>query len=106
VRGDMPSTLLSLEPEFAPGFEPGQKTWGAAALFDYRLTPSDEVYWRWDRLDNDPVTRANVRAFNVGYLRRLGESSRIAFDYQRKDDVSYNDDELNTRFAIRWSVLY
>jgi hypothetical protein len=106
ARGDMPSTLLALEPEFAPGFEPGQTTWGAAALFDYRLTQDDEVYWRWDRLDNDPVTRANVRAFNVGYLRKLGENSRLGFDYQWKDDVTFNDDELNTQLSIRWNLVY
>jgi hypothetical protein len=106
VRGDMPSTLLSLEPEFAPSFAPGEETWGAAALFDYRFTANDQVYWRWDRLDDDPVTRANVRAFNVGYLRNLGQSSRLGFDYQWKDEVTFNDDELNTHFTIRWNVVY
>jgi hypothetical protein len=105
VRGDMPSTLLALTPEFAPGFTPGEKTSGSAAFFDYRLTSRDQVYWRWDQLANDPVTRANVHAFNVGYLRQIGESSRIGFDYQRKDDVTFNDDELNTHFSIRWNIL-
>jgi hypothetical protein len=106
VRGDTPSTLLSLQPVFAPGFEPGRKTRGATAFFDYRLTSNDQVYWRWDRLTNDPVTNENVRAVNVGYLRRLGESSRIGFDYQWKNTVTFNDDELNTHFAIRWNISY
>jgi hypothetical protein len=106
ARGAMPSTLLALEPTFAAGFEPGLKTWGASAFFDYRFTVADEMYWRWDRLDNDPVSRANVRAFNVGYLRRLGESSRLGFDYQWKDDVTFNDDELNTQLTIRLNVVY
>ena len=106
ARGDMPSTLLALEPEFAPGFEPGEETWGAAAFFDYRVTEDVVVYWRWDRLNNDPVTRENVRAFNVGYLRRLGESSRLGFDYQWKDEVTFGDDELNTQLSIRWNMLY
>ncbi len=106
ARGDMPSTLLGLEPEFVAGYEPGAKTWGAAAFFGYELTANDELYWRWDRLDDDPVTRANIRAFNLGYLRRIGDNSRLGFDYQWKDDVTFNDDEVNTRFAIRWNLVY
>jgi len=106
VRGDMPSKLLGLEPEFVAGYEPGAKTSGADAFFDYRLTLKDEVYWRWDWLGNDPVTRADVRAFNAGYLRRLGKSSHIGFDYQWKNGVTSNDDKVNTRFAIRWSLVY
>jgi hypothetical protein len=42
----------------------------------------------------------------VGYLRRLGEHSRIGVDYQWKDDVTFNDDELNTQLSIRWNVVY
>jgi phosphate-selective porin len=106
VRGDTPSTLLGLEPDFAPGYEPGAKTSGADAFFDYRLTMKDEAYWRWDWLKDDPVTRADVRAFNAGYLRRLGKNSHIGFDYQWKNGVTYNDDKVNTRFAIRWSLVY
>jgi len=106
TRGDMPSRLLSLEPEFAPGFEPGVDSWGAAAMFDFRLTDRDDVYWRWDRFDNDPVTRNDIRAFNAGYLRRFGESSRLGIDYQSKNDVTFNDDELNSKFTISWNVVY
>jgi hypothetical protein len=106
VRGDMPSTLLSLEPEFAPAFVPGATSWGAAALFNYNLTRRDDVYWRWDRFDNDPVTGVDIRAFNLGYTRSIGEHSRIGIDYQSKSDVTYNDDELNTKLSISWSLLY
>ena len=106
TRGDMPSRLLSLEPEFAPGFEPGVDSWGAAAMFDFRLTPRDEVYWRWDRFDNDPVTRNDIDAFNAGYLRWIGESSRLGIDYQSKSDVTFNDDALNSKFTISWNVVY
>ena len=98
----MPSTLLSL----APGFAPGEKAWGATAFFDYKLTRAADVYWCWDRLENDPVTNANVRAVNVGYLHRLGEHSRLAVDYQWKDDATFNDDELNTQLTLRWSLIY
>jgi len=97
---------LSLEPEFAPGFEPGVDSWGAAAMFDFRLTPRDEVYWRWDRFDNDPVTRNDIDAFNAGYLRWIGESSRLGIDYQSKSDVTFNDDALNSKFTISWNVVY
>jgi hypothetical protein len=106
VRGDMPSTLLGLEPVFAAGFTPGEKTAGATAFFAYRLTADDELYWRWDRLYNDPVTRADVHASNLGYLRKLGEHSRIGFDYQWKDGVTFNDDAVNNSVSIRWNVVY
>jgi hypothetical protein len=106
VRGDMPSTLLSLEPEFAPGFAPGLKTSGATAFFDYRVTQNDQIYWRADRLTDDPVTRADVHAFNVGYLRRIGEMSRIGIDYQWKSGVTFNDDKVNTQLAVRWNLVY
>jgi hypothetical protein len=106
ARGDMPSRLLSLEPEFSPGFEPGLESWGAAALFNYRLTSKDDVYWRWDRFDNDPVTREDIRAFNIGYLRQIGDTSRLGIDYQSKSDVTFNDDELNSKFTLSWNVLY
>ena len=105
-RGDMPSRLLSLEPEFSPGFEPGLESWGAATLFDFRLTSRDDLYWRWDRFDNDPVTGADIRAFNIGYLRQIGASSRRGIDYQSKNDVTFNDDELNSKFTVSWNVLY
>lgn len=106
VRGNTPSTLLGLEPEFAPAFAPGAKSWGGALFLDWSLSPLADVYWRWDRFDNDPVTGANARAFNVGYLRRVGEYSRVALDYQWKDDVTYNDDELNSQLTLRWDVTY
>jgi len=98
--------LLSLEPEFAPGFEPGVDSSGAAAMFDFRLTDRDDVYWRWDRFDNDPVTRNDISAFNAGYLRRIGESSRLGIDYQSKSDVTFNDDALNSKLTISWNVVY
>ena len=106
VRGDMPSTLLSLEPEFAPGFEPGIKTTGATASFNYRFTGNDSVYWRADHLSDDPVSRATVRAYNVGYLRQVGDKSRIGIDYQWKDGVTFNDDKVNTELAVRWNLIY
>lgn len=106
VRGDMPSTLLGLQPEFAPSFTPGAESSGAAAFFNYELTPKDGIYWRWDRFENDPVSGGNIRAFNLGYLRRIGDNSRIGIDYQAKNDVSFNDDELNTKFSITWNIEY
>jgi hypothetical protein len=106
MRGNMPSTLLGLEPEFATGFEPGQKSSGAAAFFNYELSSNDDIYWRWDKFENDPVTRRDIRAFNVGYLRAIGPNSRIGIDYQHKNDVTFNDDELNNALSITWNVTY
>jgi len=106
VRGDMPSTLLALDPEFAPGFTPGAESEGVAAFFNYALTARDDIYWRADRFDNDPVTNRDIRAVNVGYLRSLGQNSRIGIDYQSKNDVTFNDDELNNAFTFTWNVSY
>jgi len=52
------------------------------------------------------VSGKNIRAFDFGYLRRIGENSRIGVDYQFKNRVSYNDDLLNTRLQIVWNVVY
>jgi len=106
MRGNMPSTLLGLEPEFTPGFTPGAKSWGASALFNYNLSAIDDIYWRWDKFENDPVTGRDIRAFNLGYLRKIGPNSRIGIDYQHKSDVTFNDDELNNALSITWNVGY
>jgi len=106
VRGNMASTLLGLEPEFTAGFVPGEKSSGAALFFNYELSSTDDIYWRWDRFENDPVTNRDIRAFNVGYLRSIGPNSRIGIDYQHKNDVTYNDDELNNAFSITWNIEY
>jgi len=52
------------------------------------------------------VSGKSIRAFNFGYLRRIGENSRISVDYQFKNRVSYNDDLLNTWLQIIWNVVY
>jgi phosphate-selective porin len=106
VRGDMPSTLLGLEPDFAPAFTPDSTSSGATAFFNYNLTVDDDIYWRWDRFENDPVTGNDIRAFNIGYTRWIGDNSRIGIDYQTKNDVTFNDDELNTKLSITWNVLW
>ena len=106
LKGNMPSTLLGLESDFAPGFAPATKSRGATAFFNYNLTAKDDIYWRWDRFDNDPVTARDIRAFNAGYLRRIGPKSRVGIDYQSKNDVTFNDDELNNSLSITWNVLY
>ncbi|MDH3440503.1 MAG: OprO/OprP family phosphate-selective porin [Gammaproteobacteria bacterium] len=106
VRGNTPSTLLGIDPEFAGGFFPGSKSSGSTAFFNYNLTAQDDIYWRWDRFENDPVTQGNIRAFNIGYLRSLGLHSRIGIDYQRKSNVTFNDDELNNALSVTWNVSY
>lgn len=106
VGGNMPSTLLSLQTEFAPAFRPGVHSAGGSAFSSFRVTRQSEVYARYDQFNRDPVSDKNVRAFNIGYFRCLGEKSRIGVDYQFKDYVSFNDDLLNTRFQIVWNVKY
>ena len=71
-----------------------------------RLTGCDHVYVRYDQFNRDLVKGYNVRAFNFGYLRNLGEMTRIGFDYQFKNRPSFNDDALNGRLHVIWSIEF
>jgi hypothetical protein len=106
VVGNMPSTLLGAETEFADAFRPGAKSAGGHLFATYRLTNRDPVYARYDRFNRDPVKGYNVRSFNFGYFRQLGEAARIGFDYQFKNRPSFNDDAVNGRFHINWSIEF
>ncbi len=112
VAGNMPSTLLGLEPEFAPAFRPGRHSWGSALFATYQITEKDNIYARFNHFNGDPVTGKNVRAFNFGCFRsfhnlgKLGELSRIGFDFQIKDRVTFEDDAINTRFQITGMVKF
>ena len=104
VTGSRPSTLLDLEPEFAPAFRPGAQSSGGTVFSSLRLTSTDQIYGRFDQFNGDPVFDYDVRAFNVGYLRRVGAHSRIGIDYQFKNRVTANDDSLNSRLQVSWNV--
>jgi len=104
VTGSRPSTLLDLEPEFAPAFRPGAQSSGGTVFSSLRLTSTDQIYGRFDQFNGDPVYDYDVRAFNVGYLRRVGAHSRIGIDYQFKNRVTANDDSLNSRLQVSWNV--
>ena len=106
VAGDMPSTLLSIRPTFAPAFRPGRHSASGTAQAIYRLTSQNYGYVRYDQFNSDPVTNLNVRAFNSGYFRLLGESSRIGVDYQWKNHLSFNDDAVNSRLQVSWSAVF
>ena len=106
VAGNMPSTLLSLSPEFAPSFRPGAHSVGGSLFVSFRLAKADQVYGRYDQFNGDPVSAKNIRAFNFGYFHHIGENSRLGVDYQFKNRVSFNDDLLNTRLQIVWNVVY
>jgi hypothetical protein len=106
AAGNMPSTVLSLAPEFSPRFRPGAHSAGGSVFSSFQLTRRDQVYGRYDQFNGDPVSGQNVRAFNFGYLQRIGENSRLGVDYQFKNRVSFNDDLLNTRLQIIWNVVY
>lgn len=106
VRGNTPSTLLGIEPEFAPAFRPGARSSGGHLFTTYRLSRRDNIYARYDAFNNDPVTGRNVRAFNFGYFRPIGEASRLSFDYQFKNRPSFNDDAINGRLNITWGIEF
>ena len=106
VAGNMPSTRLGLEAEFAPAFRPGRHSSGGAVFATYQLTEKDNIYARYDQFNGDPVTGQNVRAFNFGYFRLLGEQARIGLDYQFKNRLSFNDDAVNARLQITWGMTF
>jgi hypothetical protein len=106
VRGNTPSTLLAIEPEFAPGFRPGALSRGGHLFSTYRLSPRDNIYARFDGFNYDPVTGRNIRAFNFGYFRQIGNLSRLSFDYQFKSRPSFNDDAVNGKLHITWGIEF
>lgn len=104
--GNMPSTLIGLKPVFAPRFRPSGHSVGGDVFTNFQLSREDQIYARYDQFNGDPVSGGNIKAFNFGYLRRLGEHSHVAADYQFKNRPSFNDDLLNTKFQIIWNVVY
>lgn len=106
VAGNMPSTFVSLEPEFTPRFRPGAHSAGGALFGSFRLNHDNQLYARYDQFNGDPVSGLNVRAVNFGYFRNLGEHARVAVDYQFKNRPSFNDDFVNTKLQIIWNVIY
>jgi hypothetical protein len=106
VHGTRPSTLLSLEPEFAPAFEPGLKTSGVTAGAVYRLTSAAQIYGRFDMLAGDPVTGQDARAVDVGFLQSIDEHARIGVNGQWKNRPTFNDDKVNTRFQVTIGVVF
>ncbi len=106
VTGNTPSTLLSIDPEFAPAFRADAHSSGGHFFVNYRLTNRDNIYARYDQFNNDPVTGRNVRAFNFGFFRPIGELSRLSFDYQFKNRPSFNDDAVNGRLNLTWAIEF
>lgn len=106
ARGNTPSTLLAIDPDFAAAFRPDRKSSGGHLFTTYRLSRSDNVYARFDGFNGDPVTGHNTSAFNFGYFRQFGELSRLSFDYQFKNRASFNDDSVNGRLNITWGIEF
>jgi len=106
ASGTRPSTLLALEPEFAPAFAAGLRTSGFAAGALYRFDDLDQAYARFDVLAGDPVTHETARAIDIGYLRTLDEHARIGINWQWKNRPTFNDDEINTRFQVTLGVVF
>ena len=56
------------------------------------MAGAHNVYARYNQFNGDPVTGLNIRAFNFGYFRSIGQLSRLSFDYQFVDNPAYNAD--------------
>ena len=105
MTGNRPSTPATIHPEFFPEFRPGSHSSAAELLVDYRLAGPHNVYARYNQFNGDPMTGLNIRAFNFGYFRPIGERSRLSVDYQFKNHPSFEDDSVNGRFQITWGIF-
>ena len=105
LTGNMPSTPATIDPEFFQSFRPGAHSSAGELLTSYRVAGAHTVYARYNQFNGDPVTRLNIRAFNFGYFRPIGERSRLSFDYQFKNHPSFEDDAINGRFQVTWGIL-
>ena len=105
MTGNRPSTPATIEPVFFPAFRPGAHSSAAELLACYRVRNAHNVYARYNQFNGDPVTGLNIRAFNFGYFRPIGQRSRLSFDYQFKNHPSFEDDAVNGRFQITWGIL-
>ena len=105
MTGNRPSTPATIEPVFFPAFRPGAHSSAAELLACYRVRNTHNVYARYNQFNGDPVTGQNIRAFNFGYFRPIGQRSRLSFDYQFKNHPSFEDDAVNGRFQITFGML-
>jgi hypothetical protein len=105
MAGNRPSTPATIEPVFFPAFRPGAHSWAVELLASYNVKNGHNVYARYNQFNGDPVTGLNIRAFNFGYFRPIGQRSRLSFDYQFKNRPSFEDDAVNGRFQITWGIL-
>jgi hypothetical protein len=105
LTGNRPSTFPTIVPEFFPAFRPGSHSSAAELFVSYRVTGPHNIYARYNQFNGDPVTGLNIRAFNFGYFRPIGQLSRLSLDYQFKNHPSFEDDAINGRFQITWGIL-
>jgi hypothetical protein len=105
LTGNMPSTPATIDPAFFQAFRPGAHSSAGELLTSYRVAGAHTVYARYNQFNGDPVTGLNIRAFNFGYFRSMGERSRLSFDYQFKNHPSFEDDAVNGRLQVTWGIL-
>jgi hypothetical protein len=105
LTGNRPSTLPTIDQQFFSAFRPGTHSSAAELLLSYRIGGQHNVYARYNQFNGDPMTGLNIRAFNFGYFRPIGQLSRLSFDYQFKNHPSFEDDAINGRFQITWGIL-
>ena len=105
LAGNRPSTLPTIDTQFFPAFRPGSHSSAAELFMSYRVAGPHNIYARYNQFYGDPMTGLNIRAFNLGYFRPIGQLSRLSVDYQFKNHPSFEDDAINGRFQITWGIL-
>jgi hypothetical protein len=106
IAGNMPSTLLSLQPVFAPQFRPGRHAAAGTVFATYHVGNQDDLYVRYDQFNRDLVNGFNIRAINFGYQRKLPANTTVGIDFQQKNHLSFNDDAVNSRFQVTWGIVF
>ena len=104
VAGHTPTALFTAES--VSSFHVNAHSAGGALSAVYTLSGKDNVYARYDQFNGDPAVGRSVLAFNFGYFRRVGNFSKLSFDYQLKNRRSFNDDAVNDRFQTTWSITF
>jgi hypothetical protein len=84
--------------QFFPAFQPGHIRQPEISKLTYRVADAHNVYVRYNQFNGDPVTGPNIRVFNLGYFFPVGRRSRLSFDYQFKNHLSFEDAAVNGRF--------
>jgi Phosphate-selective porin O and P len=106
LGGNMPSTLFSLVPHFTAAFRPGRHTAGGGIFVTYEITNRDNIYVRYQQVNSDPVTYLTDQAVNFGYFRNIMRAQRLSVDYQWQNNITFNNNAVNTRLQATWQAIF